>query len=679
MLKSLALAADQMGGAVSLANEEWDTNTALINEASKRYATTQSQLTMMQNAYKNLKVAIGDAYTPALREAYSVGTDVLNGVAQFIKQNPALVNAITAFAGVLGVVVAALAAYTVGAKVAAAASAMLTAAIPGVNIIMGVAAAVAGVTAAIAALATAADNDAVPSVDELTQAAQGMRDAMDEAGETFENTAAQTVATADVADQYIAKLEEMGDYTQLSNEEQEQYRNTLSLLCQLIPELSDLIDIQNGTIQGGTAALRANTQAWRENAEAQAYQEYMNQLAEQYNEVLVEQAKNSVELTKAQLQIDAAEKKRAAAMARMDELYQDSIDNNMALSQEYRDLQGAVYGYNDEINQAERIIKNLNTAMEKDAEAVADAKQEMELANEAIEQMAAAGTANTDVTAETAAQMQELQSTVTGVREEINTLVAAYTEAYDAALDSITIKATSLPFNAQIRQTEKTKAWEAYTLSGIAQEMAGANGMACLYESASDPYYERVEQYKVSDIKFLSQLCHDAGISLKATNNILVLFDQADYEAKDPTFTVKRGSGSYTKYDLSVGTADTKYTSCRVRYADPATGQVIEGTAYAEDYKADSKNNQQLEVTAKVASIAEAQTLAAKQLRLHNKYSRTATFTFPGDPSKVAGVTATLEGWGAWDGKYIIKQSKHSLGSSGYTTQTVLRRILEGY
>ena len=244
---------------------------------------------------------------------------------------------------------------------------------------------------------------------------------------------------------------------------------------------------------------------------------------------------------------------------------------------------------------------------------------------------------------------------------------------------TITIKATSLPFNAQIRQTEKTKALEAYTLSGIAQEMAGANGMACLYESASDPYYERVEQYKVSDIKFLSQLCHDAGISLKATNNILVLFDQADYEAKDPTFTVKRGSGSYTKYDLSVGTADTKYTSCRVRYADPATGQVIEGTAYAEDYKADSKNNQQLEVTAKVASIAEAQTLAAKQLRLHNKYSRTATFTFPGDPSKVDGVTATLEGWGAWDGKYIIKQSKHSLGSSGYTTQTVLRRILEGY
>ena len=80
-----------------------------------------------------------------------------------------------------------------------------------------------------------------------------------------------------------------------------------------------------------------------------------------------------------------------------------------------------------------------------------------------------------------------------------------------------------------------------------------------------------------------------------------------------------------------------------------------------------------------MSSIAEAKELAAKRLRLHNKYSRTATFTFPGDPDKMAGVTAILEGWGAWDGKYIVKTAKHTIGGSGYTTQTVLRRVLEGY
>lgn len=44
MLKSLALAADQMDSAVQTANTAWDENIALTNEANKRYATTQSKL-----------------------------------------------------------------------------------------------------------------------------------------------------------------------------------------------------------------------------------------------------------------------------------------------------------------------------------------------------------------------------------------------------------------------------------------------------------------------------------------------------------------------------------------------------------------------------------------------------------------------------------------------------------
>lgn len=242
---------------------------------------------------------------------------------------------------------------------------------------------------------------------------------------------------------------------------------------------------------------------------------------------------------------------------------------------------------------------------------------------------------------------------------------------------TVTIKATALPFSSQIRQTKRSQAWESYTLSGIAQEMATRNGMAFLYESASDPYYSRVEQVKTSDISFLSTLCHNAGISLKATSNILVLFDQATYEAKAPVKTIRRGNNSYTKYKLAVGKADTQYASCRVSYS--GSGKCIEAIAYVEDYKADREKNQQLEITARVGSIAEAKALAEKQLRLHNKYAKTATFTMTGDPDLLAGVTVLLEDWGAWDGKYIVKQAKHTVGSSGYTTVVTLRRVLEGY
>ena len=240
------------------------------------------------------------------------------------------------------------------------------------------------------------------------------------------------------------------------------------------------------------------------------------------------------------------------------------------------------------------------------------------------------------------------------------------------------MKATSLPYAAQLRQTEKSRAWESYRLSGIAKQIADENGVAILFSSAADPEYGRVEQYRESDVAFLSRLCKHAGISLKVSNRILVLFDQASYEQKPAVLTVKRGDGSYLKYDLSTGAADAKYASCRVRYADPATGKVIEGVAYAEDYKEDAKNNQQLEISAKVTSIAEAQTLAAARLRLHNKFSRTATFTFPGNPAVLAGVTVALEGFGAWDGTYLVSQAQHSVGSSGYTTKATLRRALEG-
>lgn len=445
-------ASDVFTNALQIGSNAWDENTALVNEASKRYATTQSQLTMMQNAYKNLKVAIGDAYTPALQKAYSVGTQVLNAVSQFIEQNPALVNAVTAFVGVIGAVTIALTAYTAVVKIAnAVTAAFATVSSVALGPIFAVTAAVAAVTAGIVALATAAANDAVPSVSELTEAARGMKDAMDEANTTFESTAAQTAATAEVADQYITKLEEMGDYTRLSEAEQEQYRNTLSLLCELVPELSDLIDVQNGTIEGGTAALRANTEAWKENAEAQAYQEYMNQLAEQYNAVMVEAAENSIGLTKSQLQLEAANKKYNDTVARMDQLWNEAaaeaeayneeyyamIDATNFLSQEYYDLQNSLYDINDEMWEAEQSAKNYQKAIEEDQEAVAAAKEEMELAQEAVDMLAAATQDGGDAATEAAAQEQELQTAITGVKEEINALVTAYTEAYDAALESI--------------------------------------------------------------------------------------------------------------------------------------------------------------------------------------------------------------------------------------------------
>lgn len=245
--------------------------------------------------------------------------------------------------------------------------------------------------------------------------------------------------------------------------------------------------------------------------------------------------------------------------------------------------------------------------------------------------------------------------------------------------DTITIKSTALPFSKPVRQTKKDRAWEAYMLSGIASEIAGNAGMACMFESQTDVLYQRVEQRQESDIEFLSRLCHDNGLSLKSSNNIIVIFDQATYESAAPIMTIKKGDHSYTKHTLSTSKANVEYQSCRVSYVSPE-GTLIEATAKLTDYDPEAKGNQQLEVKAKVADIAEAQRLAEKTLRYHNKFQKTAQFSFPGNPDLVAGICVMLSGWGPWDGKYIIKQAKHQLArSSGYTTTVTLRRVLGGY
>ena len=452
MLKALGLAADQMTGAVNTANTAWQQNTALTNEANKRYATVQSRLTMMQNAYNNLKVAIGDAYTPALGKSYELGAKVLNSFTEFVQKNPALVNAVTAFAGSIGLVATALAGYTIAIKIArAATAAFATVSTVALGPIFAVTAAVAGAVAVVAAMATAFSSDAVPSVKELTEATRDMREAMDAAKSAYSDTVNSTMAAAGVADTYIDKLEDLQAAGLESEDAQRQYQNTLALLLQVMPSLSDCISQTTDeygrstyTLNTSTDALRANTEAWRENAMQQAYQEQLTEMYKQQAAVLIEQQKNSIGLTDAEYKQEEANKRLNDTLARMDELWSEAAkeaeeynkeyygmaDATNFLSQEYYDLQGSIYDINDEIWTAEKRARNYQKALDENAEAVAAAEEEIALAQKAVDQLNGA-------MEDTPVASTEFQSAISVVRQNLNTLTEAYNEAYSAAYESI--------------------------------------------------------------------------------------------------------------------------------------------------------------------------------------------------------------------------------------------------
>ena len=243
---------------------------------------------------------------------------------------------------------------------------------------------------------------------------------------------------------------------------------------------------------------------------------------------------------------------------------------------------------------------------------------------------------------------------------------------------TISLDATSLPYAEPVRQTVLSKEWESISLSGIAGKVAEKAGLELSYHSAEDPFFEREEQFRSSDIAYLSVLCHENGLSLKATDGKLVIFDQPSFEAASPVRTIRRGDGSYIKYSLDTGEAKTAYSSCHVAYNHPEKG-LIEGTFQNPD-AGSGKTEQVLEKEIAVSDAANAEDFAKAFLRMANKFERTASFTFPGNPIFCAGMTVRLEGFGAWNGKYIIRQAVHTVsGKGGYTTSVKLRKVLNGY
>ena len=450
MLKSLALAADQMDSAVQTANTAWDENIALTNEANKRYATTQSKLDMMQNAYNNLKVAVGDAFTPALRDAYDAGTDVLNVLGEFVQENPALVKGVATFTGVVGGATVALTAYAAISKVIKALDmATMFGGMAG-PIMLGVTA-VAALAGGIVAMADAAEDRAAPSVKELTEAARNMNEALADAKSGFDDSVGSTMATATVAEQYIDRLKELDSVGEKTTAQQQEYHGILMKLVETIPELSSYIDLENDSIDGGTAALEANTDAWVENARAQAYQNELSEIYAKYADVEIERAKRRAELTDAEEAAHEATQAYNDALAKQNTLYAEAQKKADAYYEETGILRDAEYFLGDEINavndevtdaniawiEAATHVTNLKEAIEEDNNVLSAADEEIQAVTDAYESLTEATDDSTEATENASRGQTELNTEISSVKERVEALRQAYQEAYKAAAESV--------------------------------------------------------------------------------------------------------------------------------------------------------------------------------------------------------------------------------------------------
>ena len=252
----------------------------------------------------------------------------------------------------------------------------------------------------------------------------------------------------------------------------------------------------------------------------------------------------------------------------------------------------------------------------------------------------------------------------------------------------VTIKAVSIPDNNKLRGEEHSRSWEKAKLSAIAGDIAQGAGMTLKYTAPDDPQLDRAEQTDESDLSFLYKLCSDHGVAVKIFKNELILFDEIDYEKADPMITIVRPGLS----TLQQGTSDMLYVSrlsgwsfeskirdtykaCHVKYKAGKDKEVIEATFTAPD----KKEGKTLQVHEQVASIAAAEKLAKRKLREKNQEEVTGSIDCLGNLALLTSLTVQLTGFGKFDGKYLMTEAKHEMGSSGYSTSISVRRCLNGY
>lgn len=108
MLKSLALAHDTLDSAIKTSHSAWEENTALSEEASKRYQTLASQLQILKNKLYNLAEAFGEILLPiinkivaGLQNAIDWFSNLDDGVKKTILIVGGLIAAISPVAGII--------------------------------------------------------------------------------------------------------------------------------------------------------------------------------------------------------------------------------------------------------------------------------------------------------------------------------------------------------------------------------------------------------------------------------------------------------------------------------------------------------------------------------------------------------------------------------------------------
>ncbi len=244
-----------------------------------------------------------------------------------------------------------------------------------------------------------------------------------------------------------------------------------------------------------------------------------------------------------------------------------------------------------------------------------------------------------------------------------------------------TISAVAIGVHSRLRREVHTRTWENLTVREIAQEIASANDFELVFDSSVDPKLDRHDQREISDMEMLVELCANAGLGIKTSENKMLIYEKKLYDQRAPSLLFRRGEGGYINHNFRLPTTDI-YSACRVRYLDPRSRMLIAHlyTPPASEWSGKRPPGRKtLELNERCACEADAERMAKAALRKANEKEVNGSISYLGTSEYLAGEVAAIDGWGRLDAaKYFVENVRHHYSKSdGYTTAVELRGRLE--
>jgi len=412
----LSLNAELLSDALDMSSRAFEENTALVEEASKRYETTESKIILCKNAANDLAIEVGNILKPAIENFAEFGKDAFEWATDFVRDHPEISTAIMAVATALGTFVAGAAGLSAAIKAIELLSGALAGLSPAGAIAVGIGALVAGLVAFAELQPEAASESLAKSWKSLSEEVERSKAA-------FEESKAGIEQNREVTEKLIDRLSDLAEKERRTAEEKLEIKRIVEQLNALVPDLNLAYDEFTDTITRNGEAIESLRQSLSDLAKERYLQSEIEILTERSIELLREEA----EITK---RLNEAKEEHA----RIQEELKNSYNDSELVWNKHTGIIGSFTTktrfLNDESKALEKTIRELEDALAGNA-------SEQEKLNKRYDELLKESEKLKGATEELADAFDESQAAVEEFNALLETTRARYEELYEEARKNI--------------------------------------------------------------------------------------------------------------------------------------------------------------------------------------------------------------------------------------------------